>query len=146
MNNCKATKAQAILDQAEHGSLDAYQINMLAEMINKLSDQADHVDMLIDELVRVRILSRQCKDEKDDSAIAYEIEEVVNRAISKIKRNIPLCNEIEHLKEYKRKTITAEKLLFVLERAPSSPIQPRLAHKIEDWYEDNKAKIFDVIS
>ena len=145
MNNCKVTKAQAILDQAEYGSLDSYQINMLVEMINKLSDQADNVDLLIDEIVRVRILSRQCKDEKDASAIAYEIEEVCNRAISTVKRSIPLCNEIEHLKEYKRKTVTAERLLFVLERAPSSPIQARLAHKIEDWYEDNKAKILDMI-
>mgnify|MGYP000919416086 CR=1 FL=1 len=145
MNNCKVTKAQAILDQAEYGSLDSYQINMLVEMINKLSDQADNVDLLIDEIVRVRILSRQCKDEKDASAITYEIEEVCNRAISTVKRSIPLCNEIEHLKEYKRKTVTAERLLFVLERAPSSPIQARLAHKIEDWYEDNKAKILDMI-
>ena len=127
MNNCKLTRAQAMLDQATHGALDISQINELAEIINKLLINADDVDMLVDEITRIKCVT----------GCNQEIKGLCERALSKTRRTLSIYTQYEQLKESTRDTVSAEKLLKVLYYAPNSPLPAQKASDVERWYFDN---------
>lgn len=138
MNKCKVTKAQAILDQASYGSLDTYQINMMADLINALSDEADEADLLRDEIARIRVANHYNYQDG-------EIDELCDRVLSgKVVRRECIANEVEALKrklEHHQSVVTADKLIHVLFYAPKSPLNPNEAAKLKDWFLDNKEAI-----
>jgi len=138
MNKCKVTKAKAILDQASYGSLDTYQINMMADLINALSDEADEADLLRDEIARIRVANH-------NNYLDEEIDELCDRVLSgKVVRRECIANEVEALKrklEHHQSAVTADKLIHVLFYAPKSPLRADEAARLNDWFLENREAI-----
>jgi len=139
MIECNVVKIAAILDMARYGSIDVYHVNMVAELVNKLSIQADQVDMLIDEIKRIQVANKYLQHNR-------EIEQLCERALSSASRTTPLIDEIDLLESKLKSVITAEQLLHVLFFAPSSPVTSRKADEIQSWYAESKVHIKKMFS
>jgi len=125
------TKEQVIALQAERDALAA----QVGALKNELTLSTDQNDLLLDEFVRVKLLT----DNEEIHGLCERAHVRMRQKVSVIDRNFKQAEEIKQLKSQVDKLKERNRKLDVdliraLFYAPSSPVSAQKAHEIEVWY------------